>query len=545
MLLPIKFPAETVDIPHFGTWWGNYLAFLPAILVFFALALCRNDVASGAEKYPTRIVRLQSPWDRGSPPASRFDVSMEGSGLKIQGEVVDSNFGGSHMPDAAPNADRTDRILFAWSHSPLALDHEAIEIFPDGQFELSRRASLETGDESNGQMQPSLRVIETATGFRFTCEIARIQTLSSNAAANQPIYIAVSQIAYSPEGESSRSYCSSIPMTLNFERLHPSLFASLESFPSEEQEAETDDTLARSKLAYSNLRVAELELRNKWNHYTRQPVQLELTQKWFENIANFPDAERFLEKTRDKDCMRSVRLDDNRITKKFSDARAETINHLLGQNWSVHLSQIEDFSDSLPLLISTAPSSIGVPRNDSLAIWLESERLQIAVLQNEDAAFWGSTSWPPRLSDNSTKPTNITLTSDGSTNGLGYELYTNSEPLSVVSHNPNNLILRPDSPLNTMSQSEPTLVDWTIKTKNARLLVDFYNTKLTPVEVMSLDPDTKLLSWAELTSPQHQSWLDHYVFCIDPEGRYFLESLKHYTSSQAELLRRSRKPAKK
>jgi hypothetical protein len=115
----------------------------------------------------------------------------------------------------------------------------------------------------------------------------------------------------------------------------------------------------------------------------------------------------------------------------------------------------------------------------------------------------------------------------------------------MITHQANNLRLPTDSPTLSGIQSKLAHGEWSIKTTNANLEIDLYNTKLTPIEILSLDPNATLLSWPELTKEMHEAWRLHYVFCIDPEGRYFLESLKHYTSSQAELLRRSKKPAKK
>lgn len=519
--------------------------YLLALFTFFAAFLSHCDVVRAAPESLTRFVRLYSPWERGTPPASSFEISLEGKGLRIHGEVFVGNVGGTRTVGDALDDGRNDRILFAWSRSPLALDFEGVEIFPDGQFKSFRKASSETKIESSGHLKPRIAVTENANGFQFECEIALPQSNASNAGLSEPIYIAISQIDSSPDGESSHCYCSSIPSTLKHERLHPSSFASLDSFPTEKQDWGKNDTSTRSNSAYSSLRIAERLLRNKWDQYVLQPIHPSLAQKWFEDIASFPDAERFLARTRDGDRLRDNSLDDDGTPKRLTDARSETINHLLGQNWSVHLSRIEDPSECFPLLISTAKSSLGESQNELIAMWLESERLQIAVLQNGDAAFWGSASWPLGNFNNSTKPTSITLNSDGSTNGFGYELYANSESLDMVPHNPSNLGWLPGSPLAVELQREPASSDWTIKTKNVRLRVDFYNTKLTPVEVMSLDPNARLWSWAELTPPQRQSWLAHYVFCVDPEGRYFLESLKHYTSSQAELLRRSWKPAKK
>jgi len=468
--------------------------------------------------------------------------------LMIRGEVVDANLTGVGTEGAATdvankNEVRSDHIIFAWSRSPLALDFDGVEVFPDGQSKVFRKSSAEKEIESSSDLQPRIRVIGTANGFQFECVIALAQSSASQTVANWPIYVALSQISSSPDGKSSRGYCSSVPTTLEHERLHSSSFASLESFPTENQDFAKVEVSERSRSAYRILRIAELELRNKWNQYALQSMHPGLTQKWFEGIANFPDAERFLEKTRDGDRFRTISPDDS--PKRLTDARSEKLNYFLGQNWSVHLSRIEDFHSCFPLLISAPVFASDKSENEAIAMWLEKDRLQIAVQQSGETTFWGSTNWPlPQVQD-LTQPTNITLTSDGSTNSFGYDLFANAESLKMVTHNPNNLDLLPISVRELSLASEPASRDWRIKTKSKFLQVDLYNTKLTPVEIMSLDANTMLLSWAELTESQRKSWLVHYVFCIDPEGRYFLESLKHYTSSQAELLRRSRNPAKK
>ncbi len=81
------------------------------------------------------------------------------------------------------------------------------------------------------------------------------------------------------------------------------------------------------------------------------------TQKWYEDIAAFPDAERFLERTRNGNRMELVRRDDNLTPKRLTDARSETISQLIGQSWCVHISQIEDLKSCLPISIAAASTT--------------------------------------------------------------------------------------------------------------------------------------------------------------------------------------------
>lgn len=527
---------------NFGVLTTCTIYFL-AFLGFFTLALSKRGVDGATPNSPARFVRLYSPWGRESPPASSFAIQVEGQELIIRGEVVVTSLLGVTKKEATEDVDLDDRIVFAWCRSPLALDFDAVEILSDGQSRAFRKSSAEAEIVSSNDLKPRIRVLDTANGFRFECVINLRQSVASPAVTNGPIYVALSQISPSQDEKSSRCYCSNIPATLVQQRLHSSLFASLESFPTEKQDFAKEEVSTRSSAAYMTLRKAELELRNKWDQYALQPIHLGLTQKWFEGIANFPDAERFLEKTRDGDRFRTISLDDS--PKRLTDARSEKLNNLLGQNWSVHLSRIENLDSCFPMLISSPAFASEKSENETIAMWLEKERLQIAVQQSGETIFWGSTTWPRSDAKESSKPLNITLTSDGSTNSFGYDLFVNVESAGMVAHNPNNLDFFPISIRELSLASESALGDWRVTTKNDLLQVDLYNTKLTPLEVMSLDSNMPSLSWTELTPSQRQSWLVHYVFCVDPEGRYFLESLKHYTSSQAELLRRSRKPAKK
>lgn len=542
MCLPFKVRSKTMNKQNFGVL-TTYTACLVAFLSFFTLGFSQKYVTGGTPNSPDRFVRLYSPWGRESPPASSFFIRVEGQELIIRGEVVDANLLGATKNESTKDAGRSDHIVFAWCRSPLALGFDGVEIFSDGQSKVFRKTSAETEIESSSDLQPRIRVLDTANGFQFECAIALKQSLASPSVVNGPIYVALSQISPSPDGKSSRGYCSSIPTIFEHQRLHSSSFASLESFPTEKQDFAKEEVSARSRSAYRILRIAELELRNKWNQYALQPIHRGLAQKWFEGITNFPDAERFLEKTRDGDRFRTISTDDS--PKRLTDARSEPLNYLLGQNWSLHLSGNVDFHSCFPLLISATAFATENSDNEAIGMWLEKERLHIAVQQSGETIFWGSTDWPWGDVKDPTKPINITLTSDGSTNSFGYDLFVNAESAKMVAHNPNNLDSLPVSIRELSPSNEPAPGDWRVKTKSDLLQVDLYNTKLTPVEVMSLDPNTPLLSWAELSPSQRQSWLVHYVFCIDPEGRYFLESLKHYTSSQAELLRRSRKPAKK
>ena len=542
MRLPFKLRSEAMNKQNFGVL-TTYTAWLLAILGFFTAGFSQKDVEGETPQSIARFVRLYSPWGRESPPASSFEIRVEDKELMIRGEVVDANLTGAASDEAIKDEGRSDHIVFAWSRSPLALEFDGVEIFPDGQSKAFRKISPETKMESSSDLQPRISVIGTTNGFQFECAIALKQSVASPSVANRPIYVALSQISPSKDGKSTRSYCSSIPTTLENQRLHPSSFASLESFPMEKQDFANEEVSPPSRSAYRILRIAELELRNKWNQYALQPMHPGLTQKWFEGIANFPDAERFLAKRRDGNRFRTISPDDS--PKRLDDARSEELNYLLGQNWSVHLSRIEDLHSCFPLLISAPAFASDKSKNEAIAMWLEKDRLQIAVQQGGETTFWGSTTWPlPQVKD-LIKSVNITLTSDGSTNSFGYDLFANAESLKMVTHNPDNLDLLPVSIRESSPANEPLSRDWRLKTKSDLLQVDLYNTKLTPVEVMSLDPETPFLSWAELTESQRQSWLVHYVFCVDPEGRYFLESLKHYTSSQAELLRRSGNPAKK
>ena len=511
-----------------------------SLFVFFIAMLSINDVFGSDQKPVTKIVRLFSPWQRGSAPGSSFEISAEGSRLKIRGEVVDATLVDPIRDGAALDDTFNDCILFAWARSPLALEFEGVEIFPDGQFKTLRKELSKKEFESNIHLLPEIQVTKTANGFRFECDIVVSTDDAFDAANNAPLYISLYQIDASRDGNAPRWYCSSIPATLGPERFHSSSFAMIDSFPSEKQ-----DVSVPTDSVSSSFRIAELELRNKWNQYAKQPSGLILTQKWYDDITTYPDAERFLERTREGDRLNTIDLSDERTPKKLTDARSEKMSQLLGQSWGLHLGRIEDLSTSLPLAIRTSKYTGKETLTESLVMWLESDRIQIAMLQNGEGVFWGSASWPIEQIERSERVKSITLASDGSTNGVGFELYANFKPLEMTTHNVCNLRLQSDSPFVSEINSKLNLVDWDIKTMNADLEIDLYNTKLTPIEILSLDPSAMLLSWSELSEEQREAWRIHYVFCIDPEGRYFLESLKHYTSSQAELLRRSRKPAKK
>ncbi|MCU0719520.1 MAG: hypothetical protein MUC83_07435 [Pirellula sp.] len=512
-------------------------------LVFYAAFGIKNVFSSDPEPF-SRFVRLSAPWQRGVPSDSSFEILFEGTRLRIRGDVADADIIGPIKGEKDFDDAGYDCILFAWSRSPYALEFEGVEILPSGQFNTVRKDSSNNELQSASDLQPEIHITESATGFRFEC-LVRIQADATDAANNETLYISLSQIDASRDGEASRWYCSDIPATLQPKRFSASSFAPLDWFPSEKLNVEQYDVLVQSKLANSSFRIAELELRNKWNRYAFHPSIMRPAQKWYDDLISFPDAERFLERTRNGVRLQTIDPGDARIPKRLTDARSERISKLLGQSWSVHLGRIEDLGTCLPLSIATSKSVSDAIQSESLEMWLENDRLQIALFQNGDGVYWGSTNWPIAFARSSERVTSITLASDGSTNGVGYELYANSKPLEIVAHNANNLRLRPDSlPVSGM-QSKLIVDEWQIRTTNASLQVDLYNTKLTPIEVLSLDPNATLLSWSELTEEQREAWRLHYVFCVDPEGRYYLESLKHYTSSQAELLRRSGKPAKK
>jgi hypothetical protein len=521
------------------------LSRLPVLFIFFSSTLSHTEVFGTDKKPIIKFVRLHSPWQRGVASGSSFELSVDGPRFSIRGDVVDTNVVSPTEGEPALDDSRYDHILFAWSYSPLALEFDGIEIFPNGRFRTFRKDLSKKEAKSSNHLLPELRVTKTANGFRFECDIVKIKAEAFDATNNAPLYVSLSQIDVSRDGEASRWYCSSIPSSLQPERFHASSFALLDSFPSEKQEIGEEDVLTQSKLVNSSFRIAELELRNKWDQYASQPNTLKLAQTWYDNITSFPDAERFLERTRDGDRLQTFDLGDELTPKRLKDARSEKINHFLGQSWSVHLSRIEDLSNSLPLSIRTSSPASDGTFTDSLVMWQERDRLQVALFQNGEKVYWGSTSWPMEHASRSERVKSITLASDGSTNGVGYELYANSKPLDMITHQANNLRLPTDSPTLSGIQSKLAHGEWSIKTTNANLEIDLYNTKLTPIEILSLDPNATLLSWPELTKEMHEAWRLHYVFCIDPEGRYFLESLKHYTSSQAELLRRSKKPAKK
>ncbi|MFN7841974.1 MAG: hypothetical protein ACK5YR_17710 [Pirellula sp.] len=532
-------------LPGTSSSLRDFLPCLSVLVIFFCSTLSHTEVFGTDEKPSIKFVRLQSPWQRGVAPGSSFEISVDGSRFSIHGDVVDTNVVSPTEGEPALDYSRYDHILFAWSFSPLALEFEEIEIFPNGQFRTFRKDLSKKEAEPSSHLLPELRVTKTANGFRFECDIVPIKGEAFDATNNAPLYVSLSQIDVSRDGEASRWYCSSIPATLQPDRFHASSFARLDSFPSEKQEIGEGDVLTQSKLVNSSFRIAEFELRNKWDQYASQPSTLSLAQKWYEDITSFPDSERFLERTRSGERLKPIDLGDEQTPKRLTDARSERINQLLGQSWSINLGRIEDLSTCLPLTIRTSTSMSDTTQFESLVMWLESNRLQIALLQNNAGVYWGSTSLPLEHASHPERVTSITLASDGSTNGVGYELYANSKPLNLITHQANNLRLPTDSPTLSENQSKLAHGEWSIKTTNANLKIDLYNTKLTPIEILSLDPNAKLLSWSELTEEMHEAWRLHYVFCIDPEGRYYLESLKHYTSSQAELLRRSKKPAKK
>ncbi|MCU0712772.1 MAG: hypothetical protein MUC43_11985 [Pirellula sp.] len=558
MRLLARLPAKLKTIgpfppPKARSRAGNRSSFLVTFVLF---SLFVGSVADCEDKQPTRrFIPLHAPWKRGAAVNSTFEITVEGRRMTLRGDVVDNDLVSPPQHETDGNQADYDCILFAWSRSPLATGYEGFEIRPDGKFSTWQTGIPESANSLSSPFEPKIQISKTSNGFSLECEFVCDRSDASNSARNVPLYISLTQIDVSRGSPSSLWYCSSIPSLLVPERFHPSSFALLDSYPSDRPSSD-----AQSPWQDASFRIAEIELRNKWNRYASHPNILSLAQKWYEDLTIFPDAERFLERSRRENLLELIGSEDDGTPKRLTDARSETIHHLIGQSWSLHLSQIQDLKGCLPLSISNSTSTgsdsaSDDKQNTSLLIWLESERLQIALMQNNDYVYWGSTSWPTERAADSIATKSISLASDGSTNGIGYELYANAIPLNLITHNANNLPAylhaSPISQTNNRSNSgdRTDSGDWEIQITSAEPRftpqIDLYNTKLTPVEILSLEPDPILVSWSELTPEQREAWRLHYVFCVDPEGRYFLESLKHYTSSQAERLRRSKKPAKK
>lgn len=502
-----------------------------------------------------RFVTLQSPWERGAASNSVLEISIDGSRMNIRGNVQDNDLVSPGPRNENPSKEngndvKCDRILVAWSHSPMALSYQGIEIFVDGTFEFLQSPTTPLVNNNSLSESAQVRVSRNANGFQLDCNVGLQQGTEASLSLNKSLYLSITQIDISRGRTSARWFCSTVPATLEPSLLHPSSFTWIDSFPADKPSTGRD-----TKLSEDNFRIAEIELRNKWNRYALDPKMLNATQKWYEDIAAFPDAERFLERSRNGNRMELIRSDDTLTPKRLTDARSETISQLVGQSWCVHISQIESLNSCLPLFIAAASgTNSSAARQDtthtaSLLMWSEFERLNVALVQNSEFVFWGSTNWPSMQSSDLENLHSISLVSDGSTIGIGFELYVNAIPQELVTHNANNLPSYHESSQNRNLIRREKTGDWEIRipgnAASSKPQVDLYNTRLSPIEVLSLEPDTLLVSWSELTPEQREAWRLHYVFCVDPEGRYHLESLKHYTSSQAEMLRRSRKPAKK
>ncbi len=67
-----------------------------------------------------------------------------------------------------------------------------------------------------------------------------------------------------------------------------------------------------------------------------------------------------------------------------------------------------------------------------------------------------------------------------------------------------------------------------------------YDSALTAVEIAGLATDEPWLIWSELTSERQALWREHYAQRLDPQGKYLLESFRHYFTSLAEIVQPAR-----
>jgi hypothetical protein len=503
-----------------------------------------------------RFVRLAAPWNPSITPETTLAVSFGGGVVRLQGAVADreivlqktSSPSASSIAAPIELADAGldyDCLLLAWSTSPLAIDFEAIEIRPDGSSSIHSKPGPSHAEFAATSPIKSLHTAINPIGFQLDCEIEIPGIPPAADGKPTPLFIAIFQID-AAANQTTQVYCSVAPATLEPTLFHPTSFAEVGLFPT----APDSSSYGEQWPTNSNFKASELELRRKWATYQSQPQMASATQRWYENLMQFPDAEPFLERSLVDSKMVPLNAEGSPQIRRLIDARSEPINYLLGQNWSLRISQWNDFSDILPFVMITSPPGKEVPRIDSdrdsesIRIWLMEDRLHIAVALGSEPFFWGSTEWSLDLLGEGAASQSLTITSEGSLHGLGYELYRNGTRQELMTHNHRSLNLEQIPTGELPQQTADWATAWPVRWPNKKGHVDFFNTSLTEIEIMSLDPSLVFLSWAELDEPQRNAWVGHFTLCIDPEGRYYLESLKHYIASQAQEFRRSKKATK-
>ncbi|XZE22248.1 hypothetical protein SH449x_002167 [Pirellulaceae bacterium SH449] len=508
-----------------------------------------------------RSIRLIAPWDPSTTPESTFVVSFDGGTVRLQGTVADreivlprSNAPTSSrfaaFPEMVDASLDYDCLLFAWSRSPLAIDFEAIEIRPDGSFSILSKPGPSQAEPAAASSIKSLNTAINPIGFQIDCEIEIPGIPPATDGKPKPLYIAIFQID-AATNQATQLYYSVAPATLEQALFSSASFALLDQFPASPDSALPNSSSQVEQWRFnSNFKTSELELRRKWARYRNQPQMASATQRWYGNLGQFPDAELFLERSLVDSKMVPLNTDGGPRIRRLIDARSEPVNYLLGQNWSLHVSHWSELSEILPFAMLTSPSGKEVPAlagdldSESIRIWLMENRLHIAVTLGSEPVFWGSAECSSDLLGTGSEPQSLTITSEGSLNSFGYELFCNGIRRELIAHNHRSLSPEHLPTGKLPQQGAESATAWPVHWPSKSGRVDFFNTSLTEIEILSLDPSVVFLSWAELNESQRDAWKRHFALCVDPEGRYYLESLKHYVASQAQELRRSKKATK-
>ncbi len=78
-----------------------------------------------------------------------------------------------------------DRILVAWSHSPMALTYQGVEIFVDGTFESFQSSSVPLDNNASLSESTQIQITENAVGFQLNCDVVLTQGTETELSVGQ------------------------------------------------------------------------------------------------------------------------------------------------------------------------------------------------------------------------------------------------------------------------------------------------------------------------------------------------------------------------